>query len=171
MCRNAYPDHLYSGSAKPGARHDQMCPQQYIVQSTYVYTFSSNSSKAFIVCKGGPNIHLYHLSTLSCPLVSGYGLSDSCCSWQGNGTLKGKVTYIHVFMHVRAGVMNEIIHQVFGPTLRLGIEREAFSDFVPCRVELVLSEVGDLVCREVILDGDCCQFSVAAKLHCTAIIC
>ena len=67
--------------------------------------------------------------------------------------------------------VNTYLNSVFGPTLRLGIEREAFSDFVPCRVELVLSEVDDLVCHEVILDGDCYQFSVAAKLHCTAIIC
>ena len=29
------PDHLYSGSAWPDVRHAQVCPQQYIVQSTY----------------------------------------------------------------------------------------------------------------------------------------
>ena len=64
--------------------------------------------------------------------------------------------------------VNTYLNSVFGPT---GIELEAFSDFVPCRVELVLSEVGDLVCREVILDGNCCQLTVAVKLDCTAIIC
>ena len=60
-----------------------------------------------------PNIHLYNLSTLSCenarplcPLVSGYGLSDSCCKLARKRNVDGEAD-IHPCIHACAGRHDE----------------------------------------------------------------